>query len=421
MDQRRRQVAANIMRTILAAAVRADDGTATWIAPVIGPHGWITQPLSNDLYNGLSGIAVAIAAYEFEVAHERADPVAGLGALLGDVLHALEMIEERDQRDLRGTLPVRPDAPGGYVGIGSLIWSWLLLGRLHVPGLSPAQAVSRALTSAARLAAAIGEDTMIDLFRGIAGAIVPLLRLTERTADPRWAALAADIGSRLTGLARTDGTGARWGNALYQEGVGGTAHGATGIGWALARLAGHPAVKWAGGQEGSIHRTAAAAFAFEESLYDTATGSWADLRGSGQIAAAWCHGACGIGIVAADLGRAGDQSRWLEVLRRAARCSWEHGLGANHTLCHGDLGVWEVVDLAIAAGAGPDGLDRATLDARVICSLGEHGPVVGLARDTLNPGLLAGISGMAYQLLRANPRCPLPSVLLPDPGPLREL
>jgi lantibiotic modifying enzyme len=109
------------------------------------------------------------------------------------------------------------------------------------------------------------------------------------------------------------------------------------------------------------------------------------------------------------------------VLRRAARCSWEHGQGANHTLCHGDLGVWEVVDLALAAGAGPDGLDRVNLDARVICSLGEHGPVVGLARDTLNPGLLAGIGGMAYQLLRANPCCPLPSVLLPDPGPPNEL
>jgi hypothetical protein len=75
------------------------------------------------------------------------------------------------------------------------------------------------------------------------------------------------------------------------------------------------------------------------------------------------------------------------------------------------------MDLALAAGIAPAGLDRTGLDARIVSDLGEHGPVSGLARDTLNPGLLPGIGGMAYQLLRMNPACPLPSVLLPDPGP----
>ena len=61
------------------------------------------------------------------------------------------------------------------------------------------------------------------------------------------------------------------------------------------------------------------------------------------------------------------------------------------------------------------------LDARIVGGLGEHGPVSGLARDALTPGLLPGIGGMAYQLLRLHPRCPLPSVLLPDPGAASQL
>jgi type 2 lantibiotic biosynthesis protein LanM len=427
LDRRRRRVAASIMTTIRDAAIRAGDGTVTWIAPVISPVGWAVQPLSNDLYNGLSGVAVALAAYEFEVSQDRADPVSGLGSLLGDAVRSMRAIEDTDDRDFRGAIRVRPDAPGGYVGLGSLIWAWLLLGRLQVPGLTEDGAVARALIAAGQLSAAVEQDDSFDLFRGMSGAVVPLLTLAGRTGDPQWATLAGSIGARLVKAARTGDVGARWGTPMYEEGIGGAAHGATGIGWALARLAGYPAgaahsgggVLPAGavpgeGEAEPLRAMAEAAFAFEESLYDPAAGGWTDLREPGHIAAAWCHGSGGIGIVAADLARLGGD-RWLDVLRRAAACSWASGLGNNHTLCHGDLGVWEVVDLALASGAGPAGVDRDGLDARVVSSLGEHGPVSGLARDTLSPGLMTGIGGVAYQLLRMDPRSPLPSVLLPDP------
>ena len=86
-------------------------------------------------------------------------------------------------------------------------------------------------------------------------------------------------------------------------------------------------------------------------------------------------------------------------------------MGWNHTLCHGDLGSWELLDLAVAAGVGPAGLDRPTLDARVVGSLETHGPISGLARDAFAPGLLPGLGGVAYQLLRMGPDSDLPSLL----------
>lgn len=415
LDGRRRQTAAALMRTIRDSAIRGDDGTVTWIAPIISSTGWAVQPLSNDIYNGLSGVTVAIASYLYEADRDRADPVDGLSSLCDGLLHTLRTIEAADAVLLAGDTAMRPDAPGGYVGLGSLVWAWLLLGRLRLPGLSAAEATERASVAAAQLSDAVAQDAEYDLFRGMSGAIVPLLRLAERSQDGRWPELASQIGARLGEVASIKEETARWGNPQYQEGIGGAAHGATGIGWALARLS---AFGHATGLPGAAdaERLAKAAFAFEESLYDEAMNGWDDLREPGHAVGAWCHGGGGIGIVAEDLMHA-DPVRWRDVLRRAALSCLQHGLGWNHTLCHGDLGVWEILTKAIAAGVGPGGLDRLSVTARVVGGLGEHGPVSGLARDALAPGLLPGLGGMAYQLLRLHPDCPLPSVLLPDPGP----
>jgi type 2 lantibiotic biosynthesis protein LanM len=403
LDLRRRRIAASIMRTVTEAAIRGEDGSATWIAPIISPTGWAVQPLSNDLYNGLSGVAVAAAGYRREVEHDRADPVPGLDELLSDLLRTMRMIETADEKLLAGETEMRPDAPGGYVGLGSLVWAWLLLARLGAPGVSEAEATERAKAAAAQLPAAIAQDEELDLFRGMAGAVVPLLRLAERSGDHAWLDLAGEIGDRLADRARRTGRFARWPNPQYPDGIGGAAHGATGIGWALARLS---------VLQPRHAELAEAAFAFEESLYDPARNGWDDLRDPGHVAGAWCHGGGGIAIVAADLMPA-DPGRWRDVLRRGAASAWEHGLGWNHTLCHGDLGLWEVMRNAFDAGVGPPDLTADDVVARVLGGLGEHGPVSGLARDALTPGLLPGLGGMAYQLLRLHPESDLPSVLLP--------
>jgi type 2 lantibiotic biosynthesis protein LanM len=417
LDRRRRDQAATLMRELRDAAIRAQDRTATWIAPVLDFTGWSIQPMAGDLYSGLSGTAVLLAAYRFEVAHGRADAVPGLDELLADTLNSLRLPEDRTERDRASGLAIRPDSPGGYIGIGSRIWAWLLLGRLGIPGLRPDQATARARQLALLLPESVDADDVHDLFRGMAGAVVPLLRLAERTHEDAWSALAADIGTRLVDAAHISAGTACWRNSLLPEGIGGMAHGATGIGWALARLASAPAIRAETGTGTSaIGRTAAAAFAFEEHTYDPELAGWIDLRVPGHTGAAWCHGAVGIGVAAADLLEQ-DEDRWRDVLRRAAASCWRDGRGWNHTLCHGDSGVWEVLDHALAHGVAPAGVDRATRDAHLLSSLEEFGPISGMARDTFAPGLLPGVGGIAYQLLRMHPDSPLPSLLLPDPGP----
>jgi lantibiotic modifying enzyme len=192
-----------------------------------------------------------------------------------------------------------------------------------------------------------------------------------------------------------------WPNKDFPEGIGGFAHGATGIGWALARLAEVTGDK-------AHADTARAAFAYEEMLYSSTLDGWRDLREPDQIGGAWCHGAGGIGLAALDLVDFDDGMR--AVAERAVRSAWRHGLGWNHTLCHGDLGLWEL------AAATP-GFESSTVDAHVVTVLEEFGVVTGLAREAFSPALLPGSGGVAYQLLRLHPESGLPSVLLPDPGP----
>jgi type 2 lantibiotic biosynthesis protein LanM len=405
LDRRRRLAAAGLVGRIRDAAVRGRDDTASWVAPALGPTGWQVQAAGTDVYSGAAGIAVLLAGYRDEVRQGRADPVDGLDDLLAGTLRTVRAREDRLAADRARNVAGRPPPPGGWLGLGSQVWAWLVLDRLDAAG----DGTDRALDLAGQLPAAVEADETLDLLTGTAGAIVPLLHLAEVSGDPRWQAVAGEFGDRLVTAARRDGGAACWPTSRWPVGLGGFAHGATGIGWALARLALVTG-------DGAAADTSTAAFRYEETRWDPDAGGWRDAREvpSGDPVAAWCHGAGGIGVAAADLLRRTGAEPHAGVLGRAAAAVQRFGTGWNHTLCHGDLGSWEVLAAATAAGVGPPGVDRTGLDAAVLTGLERHGAVTGLARDAFEPGLLAGIGGIAYQLLRLHPDCRLPSVLTLD-------
>ena len=415
LDRRRRAMAAQVVQTLIDTASRADDGTATWIAPIINIDlGWSVAPLRPDMYLGTTGIAVMLAAYQHEVRAGRADPIAGADGLLDAALASMRAAEDYLAAQRATGMAIRPEPPGGYIGLGGQIWGWLLLRRLGV-GPDPEYALHRAQTLAALLPEAVHADGAHDLLSGPPGAIVPLLRLADVDGDREWVRTAVSIGEHmrdvaiLTPAASGDGPTAWWPGQFNTDRLGGLSHGATGIGWALSHV-------------DSEQNLAEAAFRHEESLYDVRLPGWLDMRKPERPtdAAAWCHGSVGIGVVAADmLGRATDsasQERWTDVLRRAAQASWPAGMAANHTMCHGELGTWELQLHAMASGVAPPELDREWLDARLLTGMEDFGAVAGPNRDAFRPGLLNGIAGIGYQLLRMHPQCPLPSALLPDPG-----
>lgn len=393
LDERRRALAARLMRELTREAVRGGDGTATWFAPILDRSGWQTTPLTPDLYGGTLGVAVLLAAYRREVAAGRADAVDGVSDLLDATVRTASLTQRWWAAQAEHTRR-RPDPVGGYIGLGSQIWCWLTLHRLGLDCLP--EAVFLAEQMPAAIAASEGPDLVV----GTAGAIVPLLLLASRTGQARWVDLALEAGDRLAAEARTDGGRTRWAAPNWPDGIGGFAHGATGIGWALGRLA-------AVTGERRFHGLAEGAAAFEETWYDPVREAWLDPREPDTVAAAWCHGAIGVGLATED----------PDVLRRAAASGWRDGTGWTHTLCHGDLGTWELLVKALDAGVAPPGLDRAAVDAAVVGSLEANGPTTGLAREVYSPSIMSGSGGIAYQLLRLHPDCDLPSVLLLADGP----
>jgi type 2 lantibiotic biosynthesis protein LanM len=406
LDGRRQQLAADILGRLVATAVHGKDGTATWIAPVMNLTGWSVQPLSPDGYSGAPGIAVLIAGYLREAAAGRALAVAGLPDLLSAITAGMRAADDYRVTSLLSDYRFRPEPPGLYVGLHSQIWCWSLLAELGA--VDPAESSHRCARIAELLPEALAESAESDLLSGRAGAVVGSLRMADQTADANWLELAIAGGEQLLELALLEGGRARWASPLWPAGLGGFGHGATGIGWSLARLS------LATGRS-DFAAMAEAAFAFEETLWDPAEGSWRDAREESGVATAWCHGATGIGLASADLVTRGfgDAARHTDVVRRAASACWNRGMGWNHTVCHGDLGCWELLGKAFELGVAPAGLDPLAVSAYILSSLEKYGPASGLARAAFCPGLMPGLSGVAYQLLRMDPRSELPSFLVP--------
>jgi type 2 lantibiotic biosynthesis protein LanM len=403
LDGRRRALAARIMRDAVRSAIPGADGTVAWIAPILEPHGWSVQPIGQDLYAGVPGVALLAAAYLRETDAGRADPVAGVDALLQRCLNTMQLAERYRQRIALGEVEVRPPAPGGFIGISSLIWVWLTLERW---GMDAGVGLERARQVASSLDAPVEADAINDLLVGTAGSLVPLLQLADRTGEDRWRTLAVRYGDLVCERAHRNAGRAWWPSAQWPSGVGGFAHGSTGIGWTLERLA---AVS---GSE--LHRqTACEAFAFERSLLVGQDRGWRDMRTEEQVivAAAWCHGAVGIGMAHLDLDPQLERSETREIVEVAVPVALKHGLGWNHTLCHGDLGVWELVDAAERKGLVPEDVSARGLLGRIVSSLEEHSPICGFARAAFVPGLFSGLGGVAYQLLRAHPEHALPSLM----------
>jgi len=406
LELRRRTEAARIVRELAATAIHGDDGSVAWIAPVFDPvTGWSVQPLAQDLYGGTSGIALLIAAYLRESRAGRADRIEGLDELLAAALVTLDLAEAKCESQRRDSIKVRPLPPGGYVGLGSLIWTRLVLASW---GMDRGDGCARACALADSMPDAAAAAEMNDVLSGIAGAIPPLLLLARQTGDANYLQMACELGDRLCAQAVHDGDRAYWVHEHWPKGVGGFAHGVTGIGWALTRLA-----RATG--ESRYGETARAAFAFEDALFDHQEQNWLDLRmlPGAKTAAAWCHGAVGIGLAHLDLDPQLQHPATRELLRRAAAATWRQGLGWNHSACHGDASAWQLLDAAIAAGEGPRDLTREDLLEHLLTSIEEHGAVCGMVRDTFSPGLLSGAGGIAYQLLKAHPQSRLPSMLTP--------
>ncbi len=375
------------------------DGLATWIGLEYRSKVWSLSPTPEDLYAGLPGIALFLGH---------------LGEATGDA--ATTRLAREALAALRSRLDTGADEItniGAFLGWGGILYSLAHLAAvwqddelLAVAGQIPE-----------RIAARLEEDEDCDVVGGAAGAIFGLL--ASHAAGPSGDALATAVlcGERLLARAHPAGTGLGWLTRLATEKPQiGFSHGNAGIGLALLEL---------GAATGEARFTEAglAAFAWEREAFWPELARWMDRKEGvapppeSTVAMAWCYGAPGIALSrlrALRLLEAGRPERKpLErELADALRLTAERGFGQSHCLCHGDLGNLDVLlEAARQLGADVADADIERHTAAVLAGIERRGPRCGTRGGVESPGLMNGLAGIGYGLLRLADPDRVPSVL----------
>jgi type 2 lantibiotic biosynthesis protein LanM len=263
---------------------------------------------------------------------------------------------------------------------------------------------------ARKLASLVAQDDALDIMQGAAGAIVSLLGLYRKMPSQELLATIQQCGEHLLLKAQPMSQGIGWVTPLAKRPLTGFSHGAAGIAYALLQVA-------ALHSNPRFYAAARAALAYERSHFLVESHNWRDLRddATGEMIA-WCHGASGIG-----LGRLAalpylDTQESRQEIETALEVTLAHGFGLNHSLCHGDFGN---LDLLLQAGRffqrpelQQQGREKASM---ILESIDRHGWLSGVPLSVETPGLMAGVSGIGYGLLRCVAPDRVPSVLILEP------
>lgn len=363
---------------------------------------WMLAPMGADLYSGTGGIALFLA-YLGKVTQDK--NYANLAQQAAEnMLTQLDFIKGKTT------------AIGGFSGYGGIMYTLAHLAMLwEQPHL-----VDRAEELMEYLEELVPKDTQYDVISGSAGALLGLAALYRVRPSARVLALALSCGEHLLEHAEKLQVGIGWPKKEIEEpALAGISHGGAGI--AAALLALH--------QLQPDPRYIAAAqdtFAYERSIFSEEAQNWPDLRQpmderekeveSERFMMAWCHGAPGVG-----LGRL----KGLEVLRDSAieaeiatavATTQQIGFGHNHSLCHGDLGNLEFLLLASEKMKDPDlGEHTYRVAAGILQSIEMNGWLCGVPNGVETPGLMTGIAGIGYELLRLAAPTEVPSLLIMEP------
>ena len=384
----------------LAAIALRDETGATWFGlDSVRERNLTLRALDHNLYEGLPGLALFLAHLGALARHEEYTDLAR--ATLATMRRQVE----------RGRLTVK--RVGAFDGWGGVVYALTHLGVLwREPRL-----LEEAHEVAALLPPLIEQDDSFDIIGGAAGCVGGLLSLHLCAPSAQVLAAAALCGEKLIAGALKMERGLGWITpAPAKRPPSGFSHGAAGIAWALLKLSALT------GDE-RFRAAALAGIEYERSLFSHEHGNWLDQRDTGNFwrrkgqaeprsITAWCYGAPGIGLARlSTLAELGDEETRAEI-ERAVRHTAAHGFGQNHSLCHGDLGNIELLsEYARASGDRRCASEVVRLAGVILESIGSEGWLCGLPSGVESPGLMTGLAGIGYGLLRLAAPERVPSVL----------
>jgi type 2 lantibiotic biosynthesis protein LanM len=344
--------------------------------------------LGPDLYNGVSGIALFLAAHAAATGRQSSAELA-----LAGVAYLRKNLKSRNAARMARSLGV-----GSATGLGSIVYALTVMSKmLRDDSLLADAQVAAALFSEGLIAA----DKQLDVIGGSAGGILGLLRLYRDSQSADVLNRAIKCGEHLIAQSRLGTEGFRsWvGQGMGKRALNGMSHGAAGFAYALDSLASATGRK-------DFAAAAAECIAFEDSSFDANRNNWPDLRGEGEPSwpCQWCHGAPGIGLARIAMARHGKNGRGQlkdDVVHavEGAATGWP---GSVDTLCCGTLGNVEFIcEAACTLGRK----DLGELASRRLLSVIENAASIGDYRwnsgqRKFNLGLFRGLAGVGYTALR---------------------
>ncbi|MCC8971582.1 type 2 lanthipeptide synthetase LanM family protein [Bradyrhizobium brasilense] len=367
-----------------------NERSAAWISLewLGGSEVYQLAPMGPDLYNGVSGIALFLAAH---AAISSCDLSKQLS--LAAIAHLRKSLKGRNAARVARSLGI-----GGATGMGSVVYALTAIAAL----LHDEQVLDDANTAIELINdEMISTDKRFDVIDGSAGAILSFLRFHRDTQSQKALQLAIKCADHLLKQSRTGSHGRRsWlRKELATRPLTGFSHGAAGFAYSLASLA-------AVTGRNDFRDAAFECLGYEESTYDASRNNWPDLRGSGQAAwpCQWCHGATGIGLARLATAKrsgadSGDAMRDVQRAINSVNTNWPNELD---TLCCGTLGSIEFLH---DSGRILDRVDLCDLASRRLAAVLEAAAKRGdyrwnIGKRTFNLGLFRGLSGVGYACLR---------------------
>ncbi|MEU4565090.1 type 2 lanthipeptide synthetase LanM family protein [Micromonospora sp. NPDC023956] len=371
---RLRPVAAPPQELLTAACAVADrivaagidgDGRINWLGlEPVDDERWLLLPLGAGLAHGYLGVALYLAQ---------------LATLTGMPRYAdIARRALRSYPALCRSLAARPELVtvvgcGGLSGLGGMAYTLARLATL----LADHDLAALASDTVELAGIATTAESPAGWSDGLAGCLAAMLAVyRELRLDSAWR-----LAERCADLLRTVVLDATPGDVPD-----GFAHGWAGIGYALHRIA------------GPVPRYRPVAVRALE------LGGPVDL--SDPVETGWCGGTAGrlvAQLVAVDR---------TVVADRGARAIGDQPVRRDLSLCHGELGRTEA--LTVLAGTGDPAAARVLRHRAglVLDAVRREGPVCGTPGEVVTPGLLAGLAGIGYGLLRLGFAAEVPSVLL---------
>ncbi|KGX85049.1 type 2 lanthipeptide synthetase LanM family protein [Pontibacillus litoralis] len=349
----------------------------TWVYSITGPG----------LYDGNPGIALYFSYLWKLTGNPRYKQAAY--ATLNPIIKMLPDLVEPENVNL-----------GGYLGIGGIVYSLHHLGEvLQDDGLKEA-----AKQNAVLFDKFIAQDKVYDLIGGSAGALMILMNLYEEYKEDWMLQISRKLVNHLIENSQPQNVGVAWvpHNDADKDPYIGFSHGNAGIIAALSRYFRYR-------PSDQLEEIIQNGINYENTFFNAEKGNWFSTH-LDKYLLAWCHGGPGILLSRCILHESGIEN---DELSRDIEAAYNSGMlsktGKNYSLCHGDMGL---IDILMVAEVKMDGYKKQKVSALREQIIQEVFSNSQIQADINSVGLLNGIASIGYGLLRLASPNQVPSVLI---------